>query len=127
MSRITEITVSSGRVLPHPYVSYANLRPMVTLKAIVEEGGEPLRVSDATTLQLECETLLDQHVALIMANIEKARQDRLDALERERQERLEARKARMGAQDQATIDEEAAEDDLDEDDEDDLEDDERPY
>jgi hypothetical protein len=77
--RITEITVSAGRVIPHPRESYANLRPMLSLRASVDETED---ISAAVSLlQGVTEALLASHVAHLMATIEAEYQ-----AERKRQE-----------------------------------------
>jgi hypothetical protein len=65
--KVVEITVSSGRVFPHPFRSFANLRPAVSLKATLDEAEEIMVA--AQVLQDICENLLDEHVKLITANL----------------------------------------------------------
>lgn len=57
--KVTEITVSAGRVISHPIESYSNLRPQISLKAVLENGKDV----DAATKQLQAkaEGLVDDH------------------------------------------------------------------
>jgi hypothetical protein len=60
----------AGRVFPHPHVSYANLRPGVTLKATLAEGED---VGEATrTLQTMAESLVEAHQQFMAKAIEDA-------------------------------------------------------
>lgn len=100
MPKITEITVSAGRVIPHPFQQYANLRPMITLKAEIEPGEDPTEA--AKGLQAKAEGLVEDHsrymvkspeeleelsrrqakVASLEASIRRAQED-LDRLRKE--------------------------------------------
>jgi predicted nucleic acid-binding Zn-ribbon protein len=42
MPRIIEITASSGTSFNHPYESYSNFKPSITLKAVVGEHEDPI-------------------------------------------------------------------------------------
>lgn len=56
---VTEIIVSAGRTFNHPYESYANFKPQVTLKAALPEGED---VVEATKeLQRKAEELVEDH------------------------------------------------------------------
>jgi hypothetical protein len=87
--KITEITVSSGRVIPHPRESYANLRPMLSLRASVDETEDI--TAAVATLQAQAEALLASHVAHLELDIEaeyqaeRKRQD--EAYEQRQRER----------------------------------------
>lgn len=56
---VTEIVVSAGRTFNHPYESYSNLRPQVTIKASLQDGEDV----DAATKQLQAkaESLVEDH------------------------------------------------------------------
>jgi hypothetical protein len=90
--RITEITVSAGRVIPHPRESCANLRPMLTLKATVEEGETVAAVVAWT--QAQAETLLSAHIdgmlTVIEAKYQAERKREDEAYEQRQRERLAA-------------------------------------
>lgn len=75
--QITEITVHAGQVFPHPHVSYANLRPALTLKATVAEGES---VDEAiAALQAIAHAKLELHKLTILKQL-------ADAYARERAE-----------------------------------------
>ncbi len=57
--RITEITVSAGRVFNHHYESYSNLRPQVTLRAVVDGDEDPIAATKQ--LQAQAEQLVEDH------------------------------------------------------------------
>jgi hypothetical protein len=96
---ITEITVSAGRVVNHPYEQYSNLRPQVTLKATVSAYEDP---SQATKdLQSLAEQLVEDHKNAMLTSIrqlhrmaereqEMARLSHLITREQERLNRLRA-------------------------------------
>jgi hypothetical protein len=67
--RITEVVVSSDRVIPHPHESYAN--PAISLKAALEEGDDLTSVVE--TLRDRCESYLNEHVAHIKASLKPPR------------------------------------------------------
>lgn len=69
MAKITEITVSAGRVIPHPFQRYANLRPMITLKAEVEPGEDPTEA--ARGLQAKAEGLIEDHARYMVRSLEE--------------------------------------------------------
>lgn len=84
MPKITEITVSAGRVVPHPFQQYANLRPMITLKAELEDG-EDFRVV-AKDLQATAEGMIEDHSRYMVRSLEELedltrRQARVASLE----------------------------------------------
>ena len=70
--KIKTITVTAGRVLPHPLESYANIRPEITLTADIEDGEDP--DTAARALQGKAESLLEQH----SADLKKFLQDQED-------------------------------------------------
>ena len=57
--QITEIIVNAGRTFNHPYESYSNMRPSITLKATIEEGEDPIAATKA--LQAQAEGLIEDH------------------------------------------------------------------
>jgi uncharacterized coiled-coil DUF342 family protein len=57
--KITEITVSAGRTVPHPIESYANLKPHVSLKAVLEDGEDFVQVTK--DLQAKAEEIVEDH------------------------------------------------------------------
>ncbi len=80
--QITEITVTAGRVLPHPEHAYANIRPEVTLRAMLQPGDEPGQAVRA--LQLQAERLVEDHATVLVASIEqrKIAQHEMDQISR---------------------------------------------
>lgn len=94
--RITEITVSAGRVVSHPTESYANLRPQVTLKASLDDSDDPIAATKE--LQAKAEQLVEDHKNQLVDDIMKlerlSREDAeiagLEQRLREAQSRLEA-------------------------------------
>lgn len=77
--KVIEITVSAGRVVSHPTESYSNLRPQLTLKAMLDEGED---VETATKdLQAKAEKLIEDHKNNLVESIM-----RLDRMAREDEE-----------------------------------------
>lgn len=123
--KVTEITVSAGRVIPHPRESYANLRPMLSLKASIDDGEG---VKAATELlQAVAEDLLAAHVAkltdIVEAEYQAERKRQDEAYERRQRERSLASVADADALDDDEIDdnEDITSDDIDAMDEEDEE------
>ena len=56
---IVEIIVSAGRTFNHPFESYSNLRPQITLKASLNEGDDADKA--AQLLQAKAEKLVEDH------------------------------------------------------------------
>lgn len=84
MPRITEITVSAGRVISHPFKQYENLRPMITLKAVLDDG-EDFEVV-AKDLQAKAEGMIEDHGRYMVKSLEELealtrRQSRVASLE----------------------------------------------
>jgi hypothetical protein len=77
--KVTEVTVSAGRTFNHPYESYSNLRPNVTLKAVLE--GEEDYAAAVQTLQAKAEALVEEHKQHMLRSLEE-----LERLERYQQE-----------------------------------------
>ncbi len=67
--KITTIRVNAGRTFNNPYESYANLRPEVTLTANLEGGEDPIAAT--RKLQAQCETLVEQHKARLLSDLDK--------------------------------------------------------
>lgn len=57
--KITEITVSAGRTVQHPVENYANLKPFVTLKAVLGDGDDYEQLTK--DLQAKAESLVEDH------------------------------------------------------------------
>lgn len=57
--QVTEIEVSAGRTFNHPYESYSNFRPHITLRASLTAGEDP--EAAAKLLQGKAEQLMDDH------------------------------------------------------------------
>lgn len=102
--RVTEITVSAGRVVSHPTEQYSNLRPGLTLKAVIDEGEDFETV--CKTMQAKAEKLIEDHknslVEGIVALEQMRREDReIQSLESEiedSQRRLERLRSRHPSQ-----------------------------
>lgn len=77
--KVTEITVSAGRVFNHPFEQYSNLKPHITLKATLSEGEDA--EAAAKQLQQTAEKLVEDHKRALLTSIEE-----LDRLQRAEQE-----------------------------------------
>lgn len=94
--KVTEIVVSAGRVFSHPFESYSNLKPQITLKAALDPGEDPATAVKA--LQAQAEGLVEDHKRNLLSSIRELhrlteRQSEVAALERSlqsAQERLDA-------------------------------------
>lgn len=53
MAKTKLITIRSGRTIPHPTRSYANISTSVELAVEVDDGDDPRSVVDATRIQAE--------------------------------------------------------------------------
>lgn len=85
MSTVKEITVQSGTTFNHPFESYSNFRPSVTLRAAVEEGEDPIEA--ARGLQSQADGLLSGHKEAILGRLERenaVREARFEINERRR-------------------------------------------
>lgn len=121
MPKVTELTVSAGRVIPHPFQQYANLRPMITIKAQLDDGEDFEAV--AKDLQAKAEGMIEDHSRYMVKSLEELeeltrRQAKVASLEasiRRAQEDLDRLRKEMpaladlSARDQPT-DEELADD-----------------
>lgn len=70
--KISEIVVSAGRTFNHPYESYANLKPQVTLKATLDAGEDAS--SAVRELQAQAEQLVEQHKLIMLAEIRRLKE-----------------------------------------------------
>lgn len=94
--QVTEITVHAGRTFSHPHESYSNLKPGVSLKAILAEGEDPIIAT--RDLQAKAEQLVEDHKRNLLGSIEQvydmAMRDqeitKLESLIRTSQSRLES-------------------------------------
>ena len=77
--KVTEIKVSAGRTFNHPHESYSNLRPHVELRAVLEEGEDP--VAAVRQLQGQAEQLVEDHKQNMLKSIE----DLYELTERQRE------------------------------------------
>jgi len=67
--QVTEISVSAGRTFNHPYESFSNLKPHLTLKAALDEGEDPAAV--AKDLQAKAEQLVEDHKQNMLKSLEE--------------------------------------------------------
>lgn len=67
--QITEVIVSAGRTFNHPYENYSNLRPGVTIKAVLQEGDDSATV--IKDLQARAEELVENHKQHLLASLEE--------------------------------------------------------
>jgi hypothetical protein len=67
--KVTTITVQAGRTFNHPYESYSNLRPEITMTAEIAEGDDPVECAKA--LQHQAETLVEDHKRAMLSSIEE--------------------------------------------------------
>lgn len=59
MAKVKEITVSAGRTFNHPYESYSNLKPFVSVTATLDDGEDFVGVTKQ--LQAQAEELVEDH------------------------------------------------------------------
>lgn len=60
--RIREVTVSSGRTIPHPHKPFGNIKTSVVLCAVVDGDNETISPDEIHILQEKAETaLIDQN------------------------------------------------------------------
>lgn len=67
--KVNTITVTAGRTFNHPYESYSNLRPEVTLTASLDEGESAMIATKQ--LQAQAEQLVEDHKNNLMKSIEE--------------------------------------------------------
>jgi hypothetical protein len=65
--KITTITVTAGRTFNHPFESYSNLRPEVTMTATLDEGEDAQ--SATKVLQSRAEGLVEDHKQGLLKSI----------------------------------------------------------
>lgn len=91
---ITEIIVSAGRTFNHPYESYSNLRPGVTMKATLTITEE---VDDAVKeLQAKAEKLVEDHKQLMLKQLREIYEmQQIEAEHADLEQRLKTAQERM--------------------------------
>ncbi len=62
--QVTEIIVGTGRTFNHPYETYSNLKPSLTLKATLDPGESEEQA--VRVLQAKAERLIDEHKANLL-------------------------------------------------------------
>jgi hypothetical protein len=77
--KVVEVTVAAGRTFNHPFEQYSNLRPNVTLKAVLD--GDEDYAAAVQTLQAKAEALVEEHKQHMLRSLEE-----LARLERSQQE-----------------------------------------
>jgi cell division protein ZapA (FtsZ GTPase activity inhibitor) len=65
--QVSEITVSAGRTFNHPFESYSNLRPEVTIRATLAEGEDFEAVTKQ--LQAKAERLVEDHKSALLTSL----------------------------------------------------------
>ncbi len=85
MAKIIEITIHAGRVVPHPFLSYSNLKPGLSFKAALEDGEDPIEATKA--LQAQAESLLEDHSRHMMQSLQElhdlgVKQEQIHSLQR---------------------------------------------
>lgn len=83
--KVTEIIVSAGRTFNHPYESYSNMKPQVTVKATVDEGEDLFAVTK--DLQAKAESLVEDHKTHLLNSLRelenmRVRDQKITQLER---------------------------------------------
>ena len=66
---ITEITISAGRTFNHPYETYSNLRPNITIKATLAPGENPQQAIN--DLQALAEKSVEDHKQALLHSLEE--------------------------------------------------------
>lgn len=77
--KVVEVTVAAGRTFNHPFEQYSNLRPNVTLKAVLD--GDEDYAAAVQTLQAKAEALVEEHKQHMLRSLHE-----LARLERYQQE-----------------------------------------
>lgn len=93
--QVTEVIVSAGRTFNHPYEQYANLKPHITLKAVLSPDDDPQKA--IRELQAKAEGMVEDHKTMMLQQIKDRynmtrQQQEVASLEREiqsAQERLD--------------------------------------
>lgn len=65
--KVTEITVSAARVISHPVEQYSNLKPMVSLKASLDDSDD--YEQSVKDLQAKAEGLVEDHAGALKKHI----------------------------------------------------------
>ena len=65
--KITEIIVHAGQGFNHPYEQFANFKPSVSLKAVLEDGEDPSLV--VKQLQAKAEGMVEDHKNHILSTL----------------------------------------------------------
>lgn len=112
--QITEIQVHAGRTVNHPLEQYSNLKPSISLKAVLTVGDDPEQ--SVKGLQALAERLVEEHKHQMIADIKALdyrmrQQADLKSAERELvrlEERIKAAKIELGSESpiEALVDEE---------------------
>lgn len=69
---IIQIQVTAGRTFNHPFESYSNLRPEVTILATLSEAEDPRE--SVKRLQATAEELVEDHKKLLLTHLEELQQ-----------------------------------------------------
>ena len=90
--KIQEITVHAGRTFNHPYESFLNLRPSVTINAIIKTDDDPEQC--IKELQAKAEKLIEDHKTHMLRSLTNLyelneAQQRISSLERQIRESQE--------------------------------------
>lgn len=101
MPTITTITVHAGRVIPHPYQSYSNLRPELSITAEIKPGEDAQAA--IRSLQAMAEQRVEDHARTLIRSLEECEQLRRESQEmanlersmREAQTRIDEARERM--------------------------------
>lgn len=70
--KVQEITVSAGRTFNHPYENYSNLKPHVSMTAVLDAGDDPIEC--AKELQAKAESLMEDHKRIMLKQLEDLEQ-----------------------------------------------------
>lgn len=67
--KIIEVIAGAASAFNHPYEQYANFKPSITLKALVEDGEDPIEAG--RKLQVTAQQMIDQERQRIEADLER--------------------------------------------------------
>lgn len=67
--KVVEITIHAGRTFNHPYEDYSNLRPSVTLRALLEEGEDYEKA--VKDLQARAERMIEDHKNNMLSSLKE--------------------------------------------------------
>lgn len=82
--QITEINVYAGRTFNHPFESYSNLKPSVSLKALLAPGEDA--TAAVRQLQAQAEQLVEDHKRILLQQLAEIEQQTRQEQERRRLE-----------------------------------------